>query len=208
MFTMKKHSTRPTRGRPRLFDRDTMIQKALMLFWEHGYEGTSVAQLVEAMGITPPSLYAAFGSKEGLYREAVDLYLSGPGQFVARALVEEPTAKGAVERILREAAHAFTAKDHPPGCVVSTGVLSCAPEHRDVAHSIAGLRESSIEAVANRLMQAKQEGELPESVDAWALARFYGSVVQGMSIQAKDGATTAELLSIGELALRAWPEMR
>lgn len=203
---MKKDTARPARGRPRLFDRDAMLKKALLLFWEHGYEGISVAQLVEAMGVTPPSLYAAFGSKEGLHREAVALYLNGPGRFVARALAEEPTARAAVERILREAVGIFTAKEHPRGCVVGTGELACAPEHRNVAHSIAGLRTASIDATTRRFMQAKKSGELPARVKAKVLARFYGAVIQGMSVQARDGATAAELAGIADMALRAWPK--
>lgn len=202
---MKMKTTRAARGRPRLFDRDAMLQKALMLFWERGYEGTSVAQLVQAMGITPPSLYAAFGSKEGLYRAAVELYLLGPGQFVALALAEEPTARDAVERILRQAVHIFTAKTHPRGCVIATSELVCAPENRELARTIAGLRAMSIDATAQRLARAKKEGELPASVNVKALARFYGAIIQGMSVQAKDGATTAELSSIADLAILAWP---
>ncbi len=204
---MENKPKRATRGRPRLFNRDAALKKALLLFWEYGYEGISVAHLVEMMGITPPSLYAAFGSKENLYREAVALYLSGPGQFVALALAEEQTAKNAVERILREAAHIFTVKTHPRGCLIASGELTCAPEHSELMRSIADLRTASIDATARRLTQAKKDGELPPSVNAKALARFYGAVIQGMSVQAKDGATAAQLKEIADLALMAWPEL-
>lgn len=202
---MKNDSRPQRRGRPRLFDRDAMLQQAMLLFWKSGYEGTSVAQLVETMGITPPSLYAAFGSKENLYREAVELYLKGPGSFVARALAEEPSALAAVQRILRDAAKTFTAKSHPAGCVVSTGALNCSPEHQAIADNIGHIREASIDASAQRLKQAKKDGELTNDVDVQALARFYGAVVQGMAIQARDGATKADLLRIADIALRAWP---
>lgn len=202
---MKQSISPSKRGRPRTFDRDAMLRKALGLFWEHGYEGVSIARLVEAMGIAPPSLYAAFGSKEALYREALELYVTGPGAFIAGALAEAPTAKAAIERILREAVLRFTAKSSPRGCAVATGELDCAPENREIAHCVAVLRAASLEATTRRLRQARNEGELPAGVDVNALARFYGAVIQGMSAQAKDGASAAELSGIADAALRAWP---
>jgi len=205
MITMKKTTQPSARGRPRTFDRDAMLAKALELFWEHGYEGVSIARLVEAMGIAPPSLYSAFGSKEALYREALELYLSGPGSFIARALAEETTAKAVVRRILREAAQLFTAKSHPRGCFVASGELDCAPENQELAHCVAALRTASLEALTQRLIRARKEGELPAGADVKSIARFYGAIIQGMSVQARDGATAAELTNIAEIALRAWP---
>ena len=194
------------RGRPRQFERSAALQTALRLFWARGYEGTSIADLVAAMKITPPSLYAAFGSKEKLYRECVALYLSGPGGLSAAAVNEEPTARAAVARILSESAQAFASKAHPPGCMVASGALACAPEHRAVAGYVAKLRLAATAALAQRLSQAQALSELPPGTRPDALARFFGAVVQGMSVQAQDGASAAALTQIAQVAMSVWPE--
>lgn len=192
-------------GRPRGFERPEALQRALALFCERGYEGASVAELTAAMGITPPSLYAAFGSKEALYREALALYRAGPGGFAARALQEEPTARRAIARLLREAAALFPSGAVTAGCMISMAALCCAPEHRGVAEHATRLRGEALAALEARIAAGIAGGELPPGSDAAGLARFYGAVIQGMSIQARDGAGCAELLQIAEAALAAWP---
>jgi AcrR family transcriptional regulator len=196
---------RRARGRPRGFDRAQALEQALTLFWERGYEGTSIADLTAAMGITPPSLYAAFGSKEALYREALSLYRARPGSITPEELASEPTAYAAIARDLRIAAESFTSGEHPPGCMISTAVLSCAPEHRPVAETVAELRAATIGAMADRIAIGITAGELPPDTDPHALARFYGAVLQGMSVQSRDGADRAALLEIARIALAAWP---
>ncbi|AWK88415.1 TetR/AcrR family transcriptional regulator [Azospirillum thermophilum] len=193
------------RGRRLGFDRDAALERALRLFWERGYEGTSVADLVAAMGITPPSLYTAFGSKEALYRETLALYRAGPGRFAFRALEEEPTARAAVARILREAAAAYCDRSLPGGCMIAGAVLACAPEHGPVARSVAEMRSGAVAAIAGRIARGIAAGELPAGTDATALARFYGAVIQGMSVQARDGAGPDALAAIAEQAMAAWP---
>ncbi|WP_409522716.1 TetR/AcrR family transcriptional regulator [Nitrincola sp. MINF-07-Sa-05] len=201
---MKKTSS-TTRGRPRAFERDAALQKALALFWCRGYEGTSVADLVAAMGITPPSLYSAFGSKESLYLEAVERYLDERRQDLQKALEEEKTARSAIARVLTEAAISYTEPDNPPGCMISMGVLACAPEHQAVADRLAAIRTSAVESFEKRLLQAQAEGELSSDINVRNLARFYSAVIQGMSVQARDGATREEVASIAEMAMYNWP---
>ncbi|WNG27632.1 TetR/AcrR family transcriptional regulator [Cystobacter fuscus] len=193
------------RGRPREFDRSAALERAMEVFWERGYEGTSITDLTEAMGITAPSLYGAFTSKAELYREALELYQRTHGSAGAPALVEEPTARGAIDRVLEEAARAFADPRHPHGCMVSTAVLNCATENQPVARHVAGLRESSLERLQARFQRAIAEGELPSTTDAEGLARFYGAILQGMSVQARDGASEEELRKITSLALKCFP---
>jgi len=207
LIAMKKSDARP-RGRPRLLDRPKALETALKLFWRHGYEGTSVADLTAAMGTTPPSLYAAFGSKERLYREAVDLYMESYGGFPASAFAEEPTARRAIERILREAIALYSAGPKPRGCMLTTGALTCAPEHQDVANDLARRRRAAIAAIKSRFDRAVVQGELDVATDTAGLAAFYAAVIQGLSIQARDGVNRKELESITQASLAAWPGKR
>ncbi|WP_267145467.1 TetR/AcrR family transcriptional regulator [Myxococcus dinghuensis] len=203
---MKKTATpqpRP-RGRPREFDETKALDRALEVFWRLGYEGASVADLTRAMGITPPSLYGAFGSKAGLYERVLERYQAEHGADTTRALMEEPTARGAVERMLRGAARQFTRRRQTAGCMVATAVLRCAEENQPVAERVSGLRGESLQRLEARIARGIQEGELPRGTDAEGLARFVGAIVQGMSVQAQDGATEAQLLGLVEVALRAW----
>lgn len=202
-----KNTYKPVRGRgrPRGFDREAALEKAVQFFWEQGYEGTSIADLTAAMGITAPSLYSAFGSKEELYREALVLYREGPGAAMTRALKEESTAFAALSRLLRESASDFSSPGQPRGCMISTAVLGCAPENRDAAKLVAELRSRALAALKRRLDEAVKTGELPRETDTSALARFYGAIVQGLSVQARDRASKAALNGIVEYAIRAWP---
>jgi AcrR family transcriptional regulator len=184
------------------------LDRALELFWRQGYEGTSIADLRQAIGITAPSLYAAFGSKEELYRRVLERYLAGLGRSLADALQEEPTAYTAVKRFLFESSRNFADAKNPPGCLISCAIPTCAPENRPVADIVASKRMESVHALRKRFQRAVKEGELPRSTDSEQLARFYGAVIQGMSIQALDGAGTKALRGIAETALKAWPGSR
>ncbi|CAO3401690.1 TetR/AcrR family transcriptional regulator [Azospirillum palustre] len=195
---------RRTRGRPRGFDRDEALAHAVRLFWQHGYEGTSVSELVKELGINPPALYSAFGSKEGLYREALDRYLREAGGFYARVLAEETTARDAVARILREGAQAFTGTIG--GCMLSTAALACAPEHQAVAQEVAALRSARRSLLAERITRGIAEGDVPAGVRPEVLAGYYMAVLQGMAVQAHDGADEATLREIADTAMRAWPQ--
>ncbi|WP_371599419.1 TetR/AcrR family transcriptional regulator [Streptomyces sp. NBC_00564] len=191
------------RGRPRSFDRETALEKAILAFWEHGYEATSVSDLTRVMGIGAPSLYAAFGDKRSLFDEVVRVYGTRYGSFGDRALAEEPTARAAVERMLREAAAEYTDPDHPHGCLVVHAATNCtSPE---VEASLRELRNANIAAFETRVKAGIAAGELPPETDASALARHAGAMIQGMSQQARDGATREDLEALAELAMAVWP---
>ncbi|MFI7694363.1 TetR/AcrR family transcriptional regulator [Nonomuraea sp. NPDC049655] len=192
-------------ARQRAFDRDAALESALRAFWEHGYEATSIAALTAAMGIRPPSLYAAFGDKRRLFEEAVRRYQLTHGAFTTRALAEEPTGRQAVERVLRESAAEYTNADHPPGCLIISAAVNCGPESADVAELLRGFREAAKAAIRKRVDDDVAAGRLAPGTDTEALATFFASVIQGMSTQSRDGASYAGLLGVAELAMAAYP---
>lgn len=194
------------RGRPRAFDRDVALDQALRVFWAQGYEGASIADLTAAMGLTPPSLYAAFKSKEGLFREALDRYITEEGAETGRAFVNAGNAYDAIRSFLMDAANRFTDPVNPRGCMISTAVLSCAPENRPAAAAAAALRSRTLGLFTARIQADIDGGELPATVNALTLARLYGAVVQGMSVQSIDGATREELIDVVNLAMSHWPQ--
>ncbi|MGC9499548.1 TetR/AcrR family transcriptional regulator [Streptomyces sp. WG7] len=194
-----------TRGRPRSFDRATALEKALMAFWEHGYEATSVSDLTRAMDIGAPSLYAAFGDKRSLFEEVVQEYGVRYGSFGARALAEEPTARAGVERMLREAAVEYTAPGRPHGCLVIHAAVNCSTS--EVEESLRARRNANIAGIEDRIGADVAAGVLPPGTDAAALARHTGAMIQGMSQQARDGASRAELAALAEIAMAVWPRV-
>ncbi|MEU9961939.1 TetR/AcrR family transcriptional regulator [Streptomyces sp. NPDC050982] len=191
------------RGRPRSFDRETALEKAILAFWEHGYEATSVSDLTQVMGIGAPSLYAAFGDKRSLFDEAVREYGERYGSFGDRAFAEEPTARAAVERMLREAAAEYTEPGRPHGCLIVHAATNCTTP--EVEESLRDRRNANIATIESRIRSGVAAGELPADIDAAALARHTGAMIQGMSQQARDGATKEELEALAELAMRIWP---
>ncbi|MFG2722543.1 TetR/AcrR family transcriptional regulator [Streptomyces sp. NPDC048416] len=192
------------RAQRRAFDRDAALEVALREFWLHGYETTSVASLTRAMGINPPSLYAAFGDKRQLFSEVVQHYAQTHGSYGARALAE-PTARGAVETLLRLAAAEHTDPSHPPGCLVINAATNCTPAAEDVKAELRGFREGTKQAIKEKIEADIDAGRLPEGTDAEALATFYAAVVQGMSTQACDGVGRETLERVADTALAAWP---
>ncbi|MFD9069863.1 TetR/AcrR family transcriptional regulator [Streptomyces lasiicapitis] len=192
------------RGRPRAFDRDTALRRAMEVFWKQGYEATSMTDLTSAMGIASPSLYAAFGCKEALFREAVTLYDATEGAHMARALTELPTAKGAVEAVLRYNARAYADEGTPHGCMVVLAATNCSPANAPVQEHLATWRQAGVDQMARRLERAVDEGELPAATDTEAMAVFYTTVIHGMSLRARDGSTRAELDKTVDRAMAAW----
>jgi AcrR family transcriptional regulator len=191
-------------GRPRAFDRDKALDRALHVFWARGYEGTSIADLTEAMGINPPSLYAAFGNKEALFRQALDRYEVQRDEIMAEAFAA-PTAREAMTRLLEGTADRLSDKDKPRGCLMVQGALSCSEECEAVKRDLAARRAGGEVLIRERLKRAKREGDLPADADPVALARFVSTVLQGMAVQAAGGATRKELRAIADMALKVWP---
>ncbi|MBL1079536.1 TetR/AcrR family transcriptional regulator [Nocardia sp. 2] len=192
-----------TRGRPRKFDRDAALDKALRLFWRQGYEATSISDLTGELGIGAPSLYAAFGDKQKLFNEAIQSYGLHYGGFAFRALTEEPTARAAAARTLREAATEYTLPGRPAGCMVISAGLNTT--NHDIADMLEGMRNNNVAAFEQKITADIEAGVLPESTNARALARHIAVVMQGMSQSAQDGASLEELRYVADLAMRAWP---
>jgi AcrR family transcriptional regulator len=176
----------------------------MRVFWERGYEAASMSDLTAAMGIASPSLYAAFGSKEQLFHEAVALYDATDGSAAARALDEAPTAREAVAALLRANARARTADGGPPGCMIVLSATNCSEANAAVREHLAARRRDRMAELARRLRQGVREGDLHAGVDAEAVAAYYTAVLQGMSVRARDGASQAELDRTAELAMAAW----
>ncbi|MDF2862827.1 MAG: TetR family transcriptional regulator [Achromobacter mucicolens] len=192
------------RGRPRNFDRDQALQKAMEVFWSKGYEGASLTDLTEAMGINSPSLYGAFGSKEGLFREAVQLYRDTEGGSARRALLAAPTAREAIEAMLLASAERFTAPGLPPGCMIVLGAPAGCDNQASVGHFLGDNRREMQSRILARLTAGAAQGELPAGTDLKGLAAFYTTVLHGMSIQARDGASRKTLQAVARQAMRAW----
>lgn len=182
-------------GRPREFDRNEALARARDAFWSRGYEGVSMADLVSTLGLASARIYAAFGSKEALFRETVALYDAEEGGFATRAIMEEPTAQLAIERILREAAETYTRKDRPRGCMVVSAATNCASENEGVSAWLAEYRRRRTASLIERLERAVAEGELKPETDARVLGDYYATVLHGLSVQARDGVPRKRLLA-------------
>ena len=192
-------------GRPRAFDIDAALDRALQVFWKKGYECASLSDLTDAMGINRPSLYAAFGNKEELFRKAVARYADGPASFV-RVALEEPTARAAVERLLYGALEVMADTRNPRGCLMVQGALSCGTTADPVRKELAARRAAGQAKIRERFERAVKEGDLPPSANPADLARYITTVLHGMAVQAVGGASPAELRGVVELALRAFPK--
>jgi AcrR family transcriptional regulator len=191
-------------GRPREFSCEKALDLALQVFWRKGYEGASMADLTEAMGITKPSLYAAFGNKEELFRKALDRYVDGPGGYFQEAM-KKSTAREVVTHVLFEAADALTNPDHPPGCLAVQGALSCGDAAETIKQELMARRAKGETDLRTRFERALAENDLPDGADAADLARYISAMLQGMAVQAAGGADRDQLRRIADMALRSWP---
>lgn len=189
-------------ARPREFDRDEALVKARDAFWARGYEGTSMADLVSALGIASARIYAAFGSKEDLFREAIGLYEAREGGFVDRVVGEETTAYEAVRRILHEAVETYTRPGKPLGCMVVTAATNCAAGNSGLQDWLAERRHRQTATIAQRLERARHEGEFAEDVDVERLADYLTAIMHGLSVQARDGVPAERLTALCDLPMR------
>ena len=193
------------RGRPRGFDRDEALESAIRLFWSRGYEATSISDLTQAMDITPPSLYAAFGDKKRLFLEAVERYEQETGCFARRALTSEPTAELAIRRLLLDAAKSFTDPKNPKGCLIALGATNCAIESTDIFEALAERRRAAEKAVRARIAAGQKAGELADNADVDALTGIVTATRYGLAIKARDGVPRARLKRIVEQLMMTWP---
>ena len=192
-------------GRPREFDRDEALQRAMQLFWAQGYEGTTLADLQNAMGgITAPSFYAAFGSKEELFREAVELYKKTQGAPVVKALFEGSTARASVEASLRAAARSVCQPGSPRGCMMVLSGLNCMPANKGIEDFMREQRSLRETMFRKRLRQGIVEGDLSKKADVNALASFYTGMADALALRARDGASCKALAKIVDYAMAAW----
>lgn len=173
----------------------------MLAFWRRGYEGTSMADLVQALGIASARIYAAFGSKQDLFREAVQRYEASDGGFADRAMAQEPRVRDALARVLRDAVATYTDDAHPLGCMVVTAATNCAEENEAVAAWLAEHRRQRTQSLIDRLQRALDEGELRAGTDVQALGDFYATQLHGISVQARDGVSRQRLLAAVETAL-------
>lgn len=192
-------------GRPRAFDADAALDQAMEVFWRHGYEGATIAQLTEAMNINPPSLYAAFGSKEGLLKAALDRYTERRDAWMEQVL-GAPTARDVAERLLIGTADVQTDPANPPGCLLVQGGLACGTGSENVPFELAARRTHTEDQLRDRFVRAKAEHDLGESADPTALARYLSAVTAGMGVMASSGVDRDALREIAAVSLKAFEE--
>ncbi|GAA4073197.1 MULTISPECIES: TetR/AcrR family transcriptional regulator [Actinomadura] len=191
-------------GRPRAFDVDEALDRALEVFWRQGYEGTALSDLTAAMGINRPSLYAAYGNKEALFRKVLDRYLDGPGGYLRRALLA-PTARAVAEELLRGAIRATTAEGRPRGCLIVQAAIATGDDAAPIRQEILAHRRTAQTALRERMERARAEGDLPPDADPADLARYLWTTSYGLAVQAAGGATREDLDRVADLALSNWP---
>ncbi len=192
-------------GRPRAFDADAALDQAMEVFWRHGYEGATIAQLTEVMGINPPSLYAAFGSKEGLLKAALDRYSAKRACWLEE-IVSAPTARAVAERMLMGTADTQTDPANPPGCLLVQGGLACGTGSENVPFELAAHRAQTENQLRDRFVRAKADGDLKETADPAALARYLSAVIAGMGVMASSGADREALRQVAAVSVKAFEE--
>jgi len=193
----------PTRGRPRAFDPHEALDSAMRVFWEKGYLGASLSDLTGAMGINRPSLYAAFGNKEELYRKVLDRYVQSSAAGLAES-ISQPTARDVAEHFLQRVIRLLTSRDSPGTCLVVHGMLSCGGRGEPLSDEFQNCRSAAHAELCARFKRARAEGDLPESADPSALAHYLQAITFGLSVMSFSGATKRELQQVVRTAVDAW----
>lgn len=201
---MSTTQVKKPRGRPSAFDYEDTLEKALRVFWMRGYEGASMAELSEAMGINRPSIYAAYGNKEELFSKALSRYMAGPVAYVAEAM-QQPTAKQVAEKFLTKSAELLCNEHNPRGCMIAIGSLFSGEGSEQVQHELVAYRQGYENLLSKRFDLAKSQNDLSQNVNTATLAKYIATIHQGMSVQSTNGATKEELLAVVQLALNNWP---
>lgn len=198
---MNDSGTPRKRGRPAAFDYDMALEQAMLVFWQHGYEGASLSTLMAAMQMNKASIYAAYGDKEALFRKVVERYTQGPASFITTAL-QQPAAVLVIRALLEGAAGMLAADQHPAGCLVTKGALACSAEAGPVQGLLSGYRKATEVLLTQRFERAQSERDLSAEIDAAALAKLVMTVHQGMTVQAVSGASASELLTVARMAIQ------
>ncbi|EBB9541056.1 TetR family copper-responsive transcriptional repressor ComR [Salmonella enterica] len=208
MTTDTTSCAKKSRGRPKVFDREAALDKAMTLFWQHGYEATSLADLVEATGAKAPTLYAEFTNKEGLFRAVLDRYITRfASKHEAQLFCEEKSVESALEDYFTEIAACFTSTDTPAGCIMINTSATLAASSRDIARTVKSRHAMQEQTLIQFLRQRQERGEIPAHCNPQALAEYINCILQGMSISAREGATFEQLMQITRTTLRIWPEL-
>ncbi|MFZ0592374.1 MAG: TetR/AcrR family transcriptional regulator [Bryobacteraceae bacterium] len=188
-------------GRPVSFDKGAALEAAMLVFWERGYEGTSIADLTQAMGLSPSSIYAAFGDKQALFALTAKRYLENPAQYATRALAE-PTLKGVIRALFENTVEFLTTPGHPPTCMSLAGAMGCSVNAAPAKQLMREIRKQNEAGIKSRLLRARKSGELPKEINVDDYTRYLSTILAGLSIQAANGSTKAELKRTAQMALR------
>jgi AcrR family transcriptional regulator len=191
-------------GRPRGFDADEALERAMLVFWRHGYEGASTATLTDAMGISTTSMYAAFGNKENLFRKVLERYTEGPSAYLAEAL-EEPTARAVAAAVLAGTVRTTTRPANPPGCLGVQGALAASDSGQEIRGLLVAWRDDGYSRLRERFRRAVADGDLPADADPGRLARYVTTFAYGIAVQAAGGVGRDELQAMADAALAGWP---
>ncbi|WP_042283677.1 TetR family copper-responsive transcriptional repressor ComR [Citrobacter sedlakii] len=208
MTTDSTGCVKKSRGRPKVFDREAALDKAMTLFWQHGYEATSLSDLVEATGAKAPTLYAEFTNKEGLFRAVLDRYIARfAAKHEAQLFCEEKSVEAALEDYFTAVATCFTSKDTPAGCFMINTSATLSAASRDIAHTVKSRHAMQEQTLTRFLQQRQMRAEIPTQCNVQHLAEYLNCILQGMSISAREGASFDTLMQITRTTLRLWPEL-
>ncbi len=194
-------------GRPREFDREEGLKKAMRVFWSMGYEATSMADLRAALGINQASLYAAYGSKEALFRETVALYLNTDGVATARALAADLPTRQAIHAMLQDGVDMFVAEEVSRGCLLVLSTINCTVENKGIQDYLSSLRDQTRVSIEARLRRGQRQGDVPRTAPVKAIAAFYATVLHGLSVQARDGSKRKTLTDVVNCSISAWDHL-